>query len=51
MFKQLVPSNVYFENLGWNLPRVVATSLSGYKEENWLAWDSADLEKVKLEMT
>ena len=42
------PSNIYFENLGWKLPRVVATSLTGYKEEHWVAWDQADVEKVFL---
>lgn len=50
-FKQLSPSNIYFENLGWKLPRVVATSLSGYKEEHWVAWDKADVEKVHNEDT
>ena len=50
-FKQLNPSNIYFDNLGWFLPRVVATSLHGYKETDWLEWDRADVEKVHDEDT
>lgn len=50
-FKQLMPSSIYFDNLGWKLPQVLAASLGGYKETDWRVWDQLDKERMHGEDT
>ena len=45
-FKQLVPSNLYFDSIKWHFP-VVYAELKGYIERNWREWDSLDQENVR----
>jgi len=46
-FKQLVPSNLYFDSIKWHFPVVYAESLKGYIERNWREWESLDQENVR----
>ena len=48
-FLQLAPSNIYFDNLGWKFPLVVAQSLGGYTETDWKAWDQSNKEHMREE--
>ena len=50
-FKQLAPNNLYFDNLGWKFPLVVANSLDGYREQNWKIWNELNKEKMRNEDT
>ena len=53
-FKQLIPSNLYYDNLGWSrLPVIPAESLEkytgtmkGYDEKAWRSWATNDQERV-----
>jgi hypothetical protein len=49
--KQLSPNDLYFDSIGWKLPKIEAKSLSGFQEKHWRLWDQLNAENVRDEDT